>query len=48
MIGKVFATIAWVPTAAIVIVIAVAGGLLIALAAVLIPFVKWLAVKADR
>lgn len=48
MIAKTLATILWVPTVAIVAAIGLCGGLLIALAAVLIPFVKWLAVKADR
>lgn len=48
MIAKTLATILWVPTVAIVAVIGLTGGLLIALAAVLIPFVKWLAIKADR
>ena len=48
MIGKLLATLAWVPTVIIVAAIGLLGGLLIALAAVLIPFVKWLAIKADR
>lgn len=48
MITRVLALLLWVPTVIIVGAIALGGGVLIALAAVLIPFVQWLAIKADR
>ena len=47
MILRLLATILWVPAVVIVITLAVVSGLLVAVTALMIPAVRWLAKQSD-
>lgn len=48
MIRRTLATLVWIPACAIVITVAVISGAFVAMTALMIPAVRWLAKKADH